>query len=111
MVLAGKGGFVSGKSFTGASAVFSSMHHGENGEIHGHAWRIRAWWDFDHSCVLDRSAQLKDLLAKWDHGLLPDPLSLSEDLARHIGELLDCCEVEIERDDLKGLLLARWRRC
>lgn len=97
---------------TGVTASFSAAHRlpGDalgQGEMHGHSYQVTAWFSNedrrDARCMM---AALKAMLAVWDHKVLPDDMSWGEDIARAVGCLANCVEVEVSRP-LEGFH-ARW---
>lgn len=83
----------------GVRAHFSAAHRDlESGEIHGHTWLVLAKFEpqarADIRCY---ETSLKTILAQWDHKLLPDSLAWAEDIARTVGTLVSCVEVEVSR--------------
>lgn len=92
---------------TGVSGHFSAAHRSADGVLHGHTWRVMAW--FKPCKRIDAStfkAYLDGLLGAWDHTELPDSLAWAEDMAAAVGELQYCVEVIVSRD-LEGYH-ARW---
>lgn len=88
-----------GHILIGVSGHFSAAHRDqETGEIHGHTWHVLAKFEppnrVDSRCY---KAALNALLALWDHKILPDELAWGEDIARAVGTLANCVEVEISR--------------
>ena len=99
--------------FSGVRGVLSCAHNPINadvfgGEVHGHSYEVEAWFrNDDGRDVRIFSAMLSTLLKNWDHKLLPDELATAEALAKAVGRLNNCVEVEIRRP-VEGLF-ARWR--
>jgi len=90
-----------------ADAVISCAHEAHGGVMHGHSYRVRAFWD----TIIDVTARKSALLhacAVLDHTTLPVYLTRAEQIAENIGDSLDCCSVEVSRP-LEGLG-ARWLR-
>jgi len=81
-----------------AESHISAAHRDESGNLHGHTWRVRAFWVYDNSSVERRRDQLADVCGLFDHTTLPDNLSRAEELADHIGRRMGCSSVEIWRD-------------
>ena len=91
---------------TGASGHFSAAHNGPDG-LHGHTWEVRAWFEFSHrSDAICAKAALDAILKQWDHTTLADELAWGEDIARAVGTLANCVEVEVSRP-LEGFH-AKW---
>lgn len=90
---------MNGRILIGVSGHFSAAHRDKDtGEIHGHTWHVLA--KFEPPCRANINcyqAALKTLLATWDHKELPDDLAWSEDIARAVGGLVNCVEVEVSR--------------
>lgn len=92
---------------TGVTASFSAAHKSPEGEMHGHSYRVTAWFqNDDHRDARCMMAMLKQLLTVWDHKVLPDDMSWGEDIAYAVGRLANCVEVEVSRP-LEGFH-ARW---
>lgn len=97
---------------TGVTANFCAAHRLPDdvlgqGEVHGHSYQVTAWFtNEDHRDARCMMAALKGLLAAWDHKILPPELSWGEDIARAVGMLAGCVEVEVSRP-LEGFH-ARW---
>ena len=91
---------------TGASGHFSAAHNGPDG-LHGHTWEVRAWFECSHrSDAICAKAALDAILKQWDHTTLADELAWGEDIARAVGTLANCVEVEVSRP-LEGFH-AKW---
>lgn len=92
---------------TGVSGHFSAAHRSSDGVLHGHTWKVTAWFKTpgraDATCY---KASLDALLRTWDHSELPEHLSWAEDIAAAVGNLVNCVEVTVSRD-LEGFH-ARW---
>lgn len=92
-----------GVTLTGVGGVLSCAHPPVNadifgGELHGHSYEVTAW--FTNDCREDvrvYQAALNTLLAQWDHKTLPHELSTAEEIARVVGTLAKCVEVEVRR--------------
>lgn len=102
-----------GRTFTGVGGVLSCAHHPVNsdifgGELHGHSYEVIAWFTNEHrEDVRVYQAALNTLLAQWDHKTLPLHLSTGEEIARAVGTLAKCVEVEVRRPLER--IYARWR--
>jgi 6-pyruvoyl-tetrahydropterin synthase len=82
----------------GVEGHFSAAHRGPDGQMHGHTWTVRAWFETpgraDARCY---RAALNVLLAQWDHTTLPDELAWGEDIAATVLTLCNCVRVEVMR--------------
>lgn len=95
------------KTLTGVSGHFSAAHRSSDGVLHGHTWKVTAW--FETPAKADATlykAALDGLLGVWDHTELPENLAWAEDIAGAVGKLTNCVEVLVSRD-LEGYH-ARW---
>lgn len=93
---------------TGISGHFSATHKSPEGQWHGHTWHVTAWFRNQHR--LDArvlQAAFNAMLARYDHSELPEHLAWGEDIAREIGALANCVEVEVSRP-AEGIH-ARWK--
>jgi len=81
-----------------ADAHLSSAHRNAAGKLHGHTWRVRAFWPHDGTDVLERQRLLRKWASALDHRELPAHLTLSEDLAGHLGAAVKACRVEVWRE-------------
>lgn len=97
-----------GEMLTGISGHFSATHKSPEGQWHGHTWYVKAWFRNKHR--LDArvmQASLNTMLARYDHSELPENLAWGEDIAREIGSLINCVEVEVSRP-AEGIY-AKWK--
>lgn len=93
--------------WTGVSGHLSAAHKGKDGSVHGHTYKIRAWFPYDGQDVVTLKRRLDQALARYDHVTLPDDIRLGEDLAERIGAALpNCVRVDVSRPD-EGFY-ARW---
>ena len=93
---------------SGVTGSFSASHHSPEGDLHGHSYQVTAWFrNEDHRDARCFKAALGVVLAQWDHTVLPPALAWGEDIARAVGTLANCVEVEVSRP-LEGFH-ARWR--
>lgn len=98
---------------TGVTGVLSCAHEPVNagifgGELHGHSYEVTAWFaNDDQADVRVFQASLTMLLAQWDHKILPEELSTAEAIAKAIGVLAKCVEVEVRRPLER--IHAKWR--
>lgn len=81
-----------------ADAHFSAAHRDTAGRLHGHTWRVRAFWTHDGKDVLDKQKLLRKWASALDHRELPAHLTLSEDLAAHFGSATKAVRVEVWRE-------------
>lgn len=103
---------MTGALLTGVGAILSVAHPPVNadvfdGEVHGHSYEIVAW--FRHDAGQDARVfqkALHALVAQWDHKTLPAELSTGEAIARTVGVLANCVEVEVRRPLER--IYARW---
>lgn len=99
-------------TLTGVGSVLSCAHNPINadvfgGETHGHSYEVIAWFrNDDGRDVRTFQAALNQLLRQWDHKTLPDGMATAEDIARTVGLLAGCVEVEVSRPLER--LYARW---
>ena len=97
---------MSGRCLIGVSGSFTAAHICGEPELHIHRWDVTAWFDaperVDARC---HKAALDTLLASWADKPLPPHLEWNEDIARAVGTLVGCVEVEVRRDE--GIH-ARW---
>lgn len=97
----------------GVTAHFCAAHQlpGDalgQGEIHGHSYEVTAWFEMSGDRdVRVFQAALRAMLALWDHKILPAELQWCEHIARAVGTLASCVEVEVRRP-LEGLH-GRWK--
>ena len=99
------------RTLTGVSAVLSASHRDqESGQVHGHTWRIRAWFYFDGTDQRHYRSRLDEIVKRHDHTCLPDRIAWGEHLARYIYNWLndytyytapqnDCAKVQVIRTD------------
>ncbi len=81
-----------------ADGFFCAAHRGADGILHGHTWRVRAYWDYAGTDILVRQAKLKEALSYLDHRELPSGLSRAEDIAADLGRGLFCLRVDVWRE-------------
>ena len=86
---------------TGATAFISAAHRNLNGEVHGHTWEVKAWWQ-NVPCAVEKQATLRNYLSIFDHTMLGDDQAWGEALGKAILHGLDCVKVEVSRP-LEGL--------
>lgn len=97
-----------GEMLTGVSGHFSATHKSPEGQWHGHTWYVTIWFRNKHrSDARVMQASLNTMLARYDHSELPEHLAWGEDIARELGSLANCVEVEVSRP-AEGIH-ARWK--
>ena len=93
---------------TWADAHFCAAHRDDRGFVHGHTWRVRAYWEFDGQDMQAPDTSLAGfVLSELDHRELPANLSWAEQIAPFIGAALNCVQVDVWREP-EGLG-ATWR--
>lgn len=95
-------------AWTGASSILSAAHRSREGHLHGHTWRVTAWWK-EGDCAVSRQKQLSDFLTVFDHTVLGDDYAWGEALGKAIAVALDCERVEVSRP-LEGIFALVQRR-
>ena len=97
-----------GEMLTGVSGHFSATHKSPEGKWHGHTWYVKAWFRNKHrSDARVMQASLNQMLKRYDHSELAENLEWGEDIAREIGSLINCVEVEVSRP-AEGIY-AKWK--
>lgn len=82
---------------SGVGGVLSVGHNSPEGSQHGHSYEVIAWYRFGHDARALRR-QLDGALSELCHTVLPDEISLGENLAEHIAKQLPgCVAVEVNR--------------
>ena len=78
--------------------------------MHGHTWKVRAYWIADGTDAIARQSLLWDVTRGLDHCELPAHLSRAEAMAEFIGRRLlgEAVQVDVWRE-AEGLG-ARWVR-
>ena len=98
---------------TGVGGVLSCAHEAINadifgGEMHGHSYEVTAWFENDEGGdVRMFQAAFFALLKTMDHKVLPPELATGEAIARRVGLLNKCVEVEVRRPLER--IYAKWR--
>jgi 6-pyruvoyl-tetrahydropterin synthase len=87
--------------FSEVDGVLAIAHHGPEGDLHGHTYKVSARFRFERD-ARDLKAALTAVLRKYDHKLVPDDLQLGENLAEAIGEQLPGCFMVRLARDLEG---------
>jgi 6-pyruvoyl-tetrahydropterin synthase len=83
--------------FTSIGTVISVGHNSPEGVAHGHSYEVWVKYRFGPDMRRLRE-QVETVTKRLDHTFLPDELSLSENLAEHIGKQLPgCLEVACRR--------------
>jgi hypothetical protein len=97
-----------GEMLTGVSGHFSATHKSPEGQWHGHTWYVKIWFRNKHrSDARVMQASLNTMLKRYDHSELPEHLAWGEDIARELGGLANCVEVEVSRP-AEGIY-AKWK--
>jgi hypothetical protein len=83
-----------------ADTHICAAHKGDDGVMHGHTWRVRAYWNYTGASVVGLKALLVDRVcfASLDHQELPDDVRRAEDLAAYIGRLVEAVRVDVWRE-------------
>jgi len=81
-----------------ADTHICAAHKGDDGVMHGHTWRVRAFWQYDERPIQHRKRFLERTCWTMDHTALPDNLRRAEDIAAHIGGLVAAVRVDVWRD-------------
>lgn len=90
------------RALVGVSGSFRAWHDDPLGleGRHEHVWEVTAWFAppnrVDARCYL---AALRTLLERWNGTVLPPEMAWNEDIARVVGTLANCVEVEVRRPD------------
>lgn len=97
-------------TLTGVGGILSCAHEPVNadvfgGEVHGHSYEIVAWFEGGGDARVYQAA-LTTLLKQWDHKTLPPEIQTGEAIARAVGLLANCVEVEVRRPLER--IYARW---
>lgn len=92
---------ISLKVSTGCSAIVSAAHRSRDGQMHGHAWEVRAWWP-EGPDATEKQAELRSYLSVFDHQVLGDEIAWAEALAKAVCLGMRCSKVEVSRP-LEGL--------
>lgn len=83
--------------FTWADGHVSAAHRDPTGKLHGHTWRVRAFWPAGQDAVA-LQARLRAVLAEFDHAELPEGLIWAEDFAPEIGRRVGAARVDVWRE-------------
>lgn len=81
-----------------ADTHISASHRSDEGVLHGHTWRVRAFWNYDGESIVERKALLEKVCRRFDHTVLPEHLRRAEDFAGYIGDLIDAVKVDVWRE-------------
>lgn len=84
----------------GVAGSFTAAHRCAEPELHVHRWHVMAW--FEPPARVDArlyQAALDMLLKGWEGRPLPVEVEWQEDLARAVGTLVNCVEVQVSRPD------------
>lgn len=82
-----------------ADSYICSAHKGDNGNMHGHTWRVRAYWPYAKQSAEDLKDKLERVCKReLDHVVLAHELRRAEDLAGYIGRVLEAVRVDVWRE-------------
>jgi hypothetical protein len=81
-----------------AETYLCAAHKGDDGVMHGHTWRVRAYWNYTGQSAVDTKAALVAACRWFDHGVLPDRLRRAEDLAAHLGLHMGAQRIDVWRE-------------
>lgn len=91
-----------------ADSFFCAAHKGRDGRLHGHTWRVRAYWPDDGTDMAVRKEHLRIAIEFLDHQFLAEGHDLAEHLAADLGATLHACRLDVWREQ-EGLG-ATWTR-
>ena len=95
-------------SLSWADTHISAAHRGDDDVMHGHTWRVRAFWEYAGKSIVDLKLVLERVCRTLDHKVLPEHLRRAEDMAGYIGDLVDADRVDVWRE-VEGMG-ATWTR-
>lgn len=82
-----------------ADTHICAAHKGDDGVMHGHTWRVRAFWKYTGASVVELKSVLDHVcFVSFDHQELPDHLRRAEDIAACIGGLVEAARVDVWRE-------------
>lgn len=81
-----------------ADTHISAAHCGDDGVMHGHTWRVRAFWNYTGQSALDLKARLERCCDELDHTVLVHELRRAEQLAGYIGRVTEAVRVDVWRE-------------
>jgi len=81
-----------------ADTHLCAAHKGDDGVMHGHTWRVRAYWLYQGRSAVDLKLVLERACRTLDHSVLPEHLRRAEDLAGYIGDLISAARVDVWRE-------------
>lgn len=81
-----------------ADTHISAAHRGDDDVMHGHTWRVRAFWQYDERPIEHRKQRLERACRTLDHKVLPEHLRRAEDMAGYIGDLVGAVRVDVWRE-------------
>jgi 6-pyruvoyl-tetrahydropterin synthase len=96
-------------ALTGASGHLSAAHRDASGRVHGHTWMLRAWWEATGQDAVQMKRRLDNWISTYDHGELPETMTLGEQIAAQCGERVGALVVEVSREP-EGIFALWWRR-
>ena len=80
-----------------ADSKISAAHRGDDGQMHGHTWKVRAFWTYEGKSIVDLQLILERVCRTLDHKVLPEDVSRAEDMAGYIGDLVGAVKVKVSR--------------
>ena len=89
-----------------AETHISAAHKGDDGVMHGHTWRVRAYWAYSGQSAVDLKDRLQRCARELDHRVLAHELRRAEQLAGYIGRVTEAARVHMLRG--MALSLQRW---
>ena len=82
---------------TWADTYISAAHRPiDGGPLHGHTWRIRAYWPADGTDAVERQGTLHIVTRGLDHTELAAHLSRAEDMAAWLGQMIGGGPVRVD---------------
>ena len=81
-----------------ADTHISAAHKGDDGVMHGHTWRVRAFWTYAGQSAIDLKGCLERCASELDHRVLAHELRRAEQLAGYIGRVTEAVRVDVWRE-------------
>ena len=82
-----------------ADTHICAAHKGDDGVMHGHTWRVRAFWTYSGQSVVDRKLSLElACMSGFDHRVLSEHERRAEDIATEIGNRVGAVRVDVWRE-------------
>jgi hypothetical protein len=75
-----------------------AAHKGDDGVMHGHTWRVRAFWNYTGQSAVDLKDRLERCRRELDHKVLPHELRRAEQLAGYFGRVTEAVRVDVWRE-------------